>query len=298
MGAGAGLYATWLARRRLEVVEADVTLPHLPAALDGIVVAMVADIHRTRYWGKHRGPPVLQRAIETVRGAKPDIFVACGDYGFRKWRPQEVAGDVAAFEAPVRVAVLGNHDYGQGELAAVNLRCALERRGVTVLKNQARAFDVRGSEIWIGGLDDGASGRANPRAMLDCVPTNGAAPRVSILLSHSPDAVARMPPGSFDLALSGHTHGGQIALPFVNPTLLRKWARTCFDRGLYGVHGGTLFVTKGLGTVGYHARFRARPEVVFLRLCSAPVSKHPIHQLLSPDQWLSSAANSPSQETT
>jgi predicted MPP superfamily phosphohydrolase len=223
--------------------------------------------------------------------AGPDIFVACGDYGFRKWRPEEVAADVAAFEAPVRVAVLGNHDYSRGEAGAVKLRRELELRGVVVLKNQAAVFDIRGSEIWIGGLDDGASGRAIPRAMLDCVTVGGESPHVEILLSHSPDAVQRMPIGSFDLAMSGHTHGGQISLPFVNPTLLRKWARTSFDRGFYGVQGGTLFVTKGLGTVGYHARFRSRPEVVLLHLRSRSGSEGPREQTSRSDELTSRMAH-------
>jgi uncharacterized protein len=144
-GTGLGFYATWHARRGLEIVETSVTLPRLLEDLDGIVVALVADIHRTRVWGKHRSPPALEGAIEAVKAAAPDIFVACGDYGFKKWRVEEVADDVAAFEAPIRVAVLGNHDYGLGERNAAKLRHELERRGVVVLKNQARGFDVRGS---------------------------------------------------------------------------------------------------------------------------------------------------------
>ena len=70
--------------------------------------------------------------------------------------------------------------------------------------------------------------------MLDCVATDTTSRRVDILLSHSPDAVTRMPFGSFELALSGHTHGGQIALPLVNPSLLRKWARILRSRVLSG----------------------------------------------------------------
>lgn len=89
-----------------------------------------------------------------------------------------------------------------------------------------------------------------------------------ILLTHTPDGIKDVQSGIFDVALSGHTHGGQLAVPYLNHWVLRRFGQTYFDRGLYEIKGLPLFVTKGLGMVGLHARFRSRPEVAFIRLFS------------------------------
>jgi predicted MPP superfamily phosphohydrolase len=265
MGLGLGLYATRRAPARLVVTRYTLTLPRWPDELDGVLLTVIADLHIGCARGSDWSSPALTAAVEAVRAAEPDLLLVAGDFGFTRWNPHELGRAADLFEATARVAVLGNHDYVRGAKCARALTEALSARGFAVLANEAHRVVVRGHPLWVAGLDDGTSGRADFAKMLG---TLQPAAHPVILLSHSPDAVTGAPAGVFDLAVAGHTHGGQIAIPAFNPLVLRKWARTKFDRGFYCVNGIPLFVTKGLGMVGHHARFRSRPEVVLLRMRS------------------------------
>jgi hypothetical protein len=178
-----------------------------------------------------------------------------------------LASAAALFDVPVRVGVLGNHDFARGSRRARALRGSLEARGFIVLENESVCLRFRDTPVWVAGLGDGATKRADMPKLVASLPGDA---QPVLLVSHTPDAVTDMPAGVFDLVLAGHTHGGQIALPFLNHVVLRVWAKTRYDRGLYDVGDVPMFVTKGLGMVGHHARFRAKPEIALLTLRSSP----------------------------
>lgn len=257
------LYSRLVEPRLLDITRVEIALERWPVELDGIRLALVADLHVGRQHGRDWTCPSLESAVKAVAAEPVDMLVFDGDFGYKEWEPDHLASIADSFGAPLRIAVLGNHDYGAGSGRADRLSEALTRKGFCLLRNQVIQVAVRGRSIWVAGLDDGATGRACVPELLDSIPEN-ACP--VILVSHTPDSVASSPAGVFDLALSGHTHGGQIAIPFLTSLTLRRTARTGYNRGLYRVNGIPLFVTKGLGMVGYHARFRSRPEVAFLTL--------------------------------
>ncbi|HZT96713.1 MAG TPA: metallophosphoesterase [Chloroflexota bacterium] len=270
--AAAGAASLWLYARQiepawLERTELELTLEHWPAELDGLRLVLVADVHLGRVRGRVWTSPALESAVRAIDAAQADILIVAGDFGFKDWDPSALVEQVDQMRAPVRIAVLGNHDYAGGEARACRLAEELKSAGFHVLRNQVVRLEVRGRPVWIAGLDDGASGRAEMGPVVDQLSDET---RPVILVSHKPDTVRLAPEGVFDLALSGHTHGGQIALPLLNPLMLRRTARTRFDRGLYRINGIPTFVTRGLGMVGRHARFLSRPEVAVLRLRSAP----------------------------
>lgn len=262
-GSALGAYARCVEPRRFESVTLSLTLPRWPKALDGFLLALVGDIHEGAKEGRPWSTPSLGAAIGAIRDARPDALVLAGDFVFGQWDPVRVAATVAAFEAPLRVAVLGNHDYGRGQTAANQLAVALQDVGYIVLHNQTRRFLVRDVPVWFCGLGDTATNHVDVDLALSELP-EGAAPVIAI--THVPDLAEQLPEGRFDLIVSGHSHGGQIALPWINRWTLLHGPGTRYDRGLYTVNGTPLYVSKGLGMVGYHARFRARPEAVFLRL--------------------------------
>lgn len=269
-GIGLGVYASWLEPHRLEIKRFDLWLHRWPADLDGLVVALVSDIHLGWPRGRPWTCPALEPAIEAVHRERPDVLVVCGDFGYKAWRPAALVQAAERFSAPQRVALLGNHDYALGEEKAEGLRQELEWSGYEVLVNEAITVDVRGRDVIFAGLAGPVSGLSDMPALARSVGSGGAP---TILLTHTPDEAVMAPPGVFDLALAGHTHGGQIAIPGLERQILRQFARSRFDRGLYDIEGMPLIVTKGLGTTGYHARFRARPEVIFIRLHEEPPSK-------------------------
>jgi predicted MPP superfamily phosphohydrolase len=263
IGVTLGLYARYIGPKRYESITLSLMLPRWPHALDGLLLALVSDIHLGYHYSHPWRTPALDNALVAVHKARPDVLVACGDFVFADWTPKEIAAAVAPFEAPIRIAALGNHDYGHGHRGAMALVHELGSVGYTVLVNEARCFQIGGQCLWFAAFDDSLKGQPNIEAVLSALPAD-AAPVIGVV--HEPDVTLHLPPTVFDLVLSGHTHGGQIALPWFNAWLLRHWARTEFDRGLYTVNGMPLYVSKGLGMVGLPARFRARPEAVFFRL--------------------------------
>jgi uncharacterized protein len=258
-----GVYARFVAPKRFEVTQATVEVESWPPELDGVVIALVADMHLGRRRGKLWTSPALSKAVEAVRAAQPDLLVICGDFGFWSWDASELAEQAARFEAPERVAVLGNHDNTRGSKRASGLRSALMGHGFQVPENEVVTVKLRGRVVAIAGLGDSTSRHADPERLLAAMPRSD---DPVILVCHTPDGIEHLPAGPFQLALSGHTHGGQLAIPLLQRPILERFAKTRFDRGLYNINGLPVFVTKGLGMVGHHARFRARPEVALLRI--------------------------------
>lgn len=269
LGLGVGAYARMVAVRRFEITSAEIRSAGWPATLDGARIGVLGDVHLGTRRGRRWPSPALEQAVEAMNTAQLDLLVLVGDFGYWQWDPKTVAGEIDRFRAAVRVAVFGNHDYAHGSRRATELREALERRGIQVLVNEATAIRVGDEPVTVAGLGDLHSRRTDVdklTAALDDMT------HPVILLSHTPDAVEMMPGDSFDVAFSGHTHGGQLAVPLLKPFALRRFARSRFDRGVYDIDGRPLFVTKGLGMVGLHARFRSRPEIAVITLRPAAVT--------------------------
>jgi hypothetical protein len=138
---------------------------------------------------------------------------------------------------------------------------SLQSRGIRVLRNEAVPMEQNGSRIWIAGVDDVLENAADLPWALYRIPPNE---RV-ILLAHEPDFadyVARQP---VSVQLSGHSHGGQIRLPFVGPPYLPELAHR-YPWGLRRIGDLQLYTNVGLGTIGIPIRWNCPPEVTSIRL--------------------------------
>jgi predicted MPP superfamily phosphohydrolase len=154
--------------------------------------------------------------------------------------------------------VLGNHDhYTDAELTTR----ALERHGVEVLSNANTTLRRGGDALQLAGVDDWGWGKADwPRSLDGLDPA-----RPSLLLSHEPGVFDLPQTRGLSLIISGHTHGGQICLPFVGaPARFLEEFR--YLRGLYERDGTQLYVSRGTGMIGVPLRLGARPEIAVLRL--------------------------------
>ncbi len=260
---GAGVEVNWV-----EIVALDVVLPRLPRAFEGFRVAQISDIH-IEGGAMRRDFPDIARLV-TAQGA--DAIVLTGDYttSADNWQEEALFKGFRELKAPMGVfAVLGNHDQWsapRGELGGASLaRSALARAGALELRNDARAIERGREKLWMCGLDDWGVGYADFEGLLGRFPQQCCA----ILLAHEPDfADFAAPCGRFDLMLSGHSHGGQIALPFVGPIHLPGGARK-YPRGRYQVGDMTLYTNRGLGVIDIPIRFCARPEITIFTLKSA-----------------------------
>jgi hypothetical protein len=245
---------------RPHVVARDVALVGLPPALDGYRIAQISDLH----CGPLTPPARVRRWVEAVNATNADLVAVTGDL--------IVSGD--AYVAAVASALgglrprdgvfasMGNHDYfTDGEAMAR----ALEHNGLTVLRNRGVTLTRNGGRLYVGGADDTWTRRADVARALSARPPGIPA----VLLAHDPDLFPAAAAAGADLVLSGHTHGGQFAVP----GFARRWnlARlmTSFTTGLYRAGDATLYVNRGLGTTGPPIRLGARPEIAVLTLRAA-----------------------------
>ncbi len=245
----------------IEIMRLDLRLPRLPRVFDGFRIAQISDIHIEGGEMRRHFPAIAD--LVSAQGA--DAIVLTGDYisGPGDWQGEALFQGFRRLRTREGVfAVLGNHDhYGWSEQP----RRAFERANVHLLQNTTAKIERGGDALWLAGLDDWLLARADLAALLAALPRQGTA----ILLGHEPDfadEVAAL--GRFDLMLSGHSHGGQIALPFLGPVYVPRGARK-YPRGLYRVGDMALYTNRGLGTIGVPIRFCARPEITVFTLKSA-----------------------------
>jgi uncharacterized protein len=249
-----GLRSIW---RQPRVVRVELEFPDLPAEFDGYRIAQLSDVHCGPFAPEPRVTSWCRRASRL--GA--DLVAVTGDLiASGTSHIEAVARALGRLEAPDGVvACMGNHDYfGAGE----PLVRALEKHGLRVLRNSADVVSRGRAALMVAGVDDTWSGRAQlPRALAG--QPVGAFP---ILLAHDPDLFPQAARLGVKLTLSGHTHGGQIGVPF----LARRWnlARvvTRFTSGLYRLGESLLYVNRGIGTSGPPIRVGVPAEITLFTL--------------------------------
>lgn len=256
---GLAARALWWEPRHVRLTHHELRLPRWPAALDGLVVAVVADLHTG---GPHVGLTQLGRVVAQVNRGAPDLVALLGDYADPEVAlgdrivPESVAERLCRLRAPA-VAVLGNHDWHHW---GVRLVSALRAAGLTVLENDAVCLELPRSPLWVAGLAD-AGTRSPSLASLRAVPDG----EPLLLLSHDPDVFPHVPE-RVALTLSGHLHGSQVNLPLFRAAVSRSRHGTRFLAGHVEEGGRHLFVSRGVGSSHLPVRFLAPPEVSLLRL--------------------------------
>lgn len=249
-------WGVWVRRRLVRVAFVDVPIPGLAPDLDGYRIAHVTDLHIGGYDGKHRGFEWAARANRL----SPDLVAVTGDLvtvgaGYY----EDAAEVIGAFEAKDGVFVsLGNHDQWRPD-ELTRLICS---KGPAVLRNASHTVKRGEGALVIAGIDDWSTGRDDlPRALQDRTP---GAP--TILLSHYPEFFPEAARLDVDLVLSGHTHGGQIGVPFVARRVnLASLTRT-LPIGLHARGTSRLYLNPGLGTTGPPVRLGVPPEIALLTL--------------------------------
>jgi predicted MPP superfamily phosphohydrolase len=217
-------------------------------------LAFASDFHA----GATTDARVLADAFDQLRRFQPDVLLLGGDFvSVRASYVERLAPLIASMQVPLgKYAVLGNHDLRSNSAAVLS---ALTTAGVRTLTNRSHALPPPFDDVTLCGLDD--STRGEPRADLAIDGTDG----TRIVLMHSPEGLEAIGDRSFDLALCGHTHGGQIALPSGRPLLVPGGPlNRRFCSGLFHVDGPgarMLLVSRGVGCSTIPIRVFAAPEV-------------------------------------
>jgi uncharacterized protein len=223
-----------------------------------IKIAVVSDLH----WGLFVRDHQLKRIIHKLSSIEADIVLIAGDFTYEPKRDL-VRGfaDFKTLKMPV-LAVLGNHDIERpGPKLQGELREALRANGIKVIEGQALDF-----HNWrIVGLDDLWGG--DPEKQIKALFSAQSNPtRPVLVLTHQPDTIRLLPTNSVDLAIAGHTHGGQIVIPVLTQIVLGATMRTAWYDGLYMTPAGQLWVTTGTGMIGLPVRFGKLPRIDVLTI--------------------------------
>jgi uncharacterized protein len=249
---GTATYGVGYERHRLGVTEATLPVSGLPAALAGLRIALLTDIHHSPLVGAHD----IQKAVQLVLMQRPDLIVLGGDYvtfGDRAY-VQPVADLLAPLHAPHGVfAILGNHDDDR------DMPAALAGKGFTVLKDQRTRVTLRGEALELAGI------RFWTRRPADLARVLKNARDTVLLLAHDPRRLTEAAALNVPAVLSGHTHGGQVVFPGVG-AMATKAARFPILEGIGRRANTSIFVSRGIGTVYVPVRINCPPEVAVVTL--------------------------------
>lgn len=250
-------YGVVVRRRWVRVRTLEIFVPGLGASFEGYRVAQLSDLHIGGLTPRRRA----QRWVARANALDVDLVALTGDYvtsgtAFH----HDIAAAVSELRARDGVfAVLGNHDYfGEGE----PLISLLREGGATVLRNEHRTITRGDDRLVVAGVDDTYTRRADIARALE----GREAGLPVVALAHDPQLFATLARHGVALVLSGHTHWGQLALPFAAERVNVSRLSYRYHAGLYSSGASTLYVHPGLGTTGPPVRLGAPPEITVLRL--------------------------------
>lgn len=227
---------------------------------DEIKILQFSDTHISEYFDIDD----LNNAIDKINEEDPDIVVFTGDLidQFNNYENKdnihEIWEALGSINAPIKYAVYGNHDYGGG--AEKVYKEIMEKSGFKLLINEKE--ELPQYNINFIGMDDSIFGEYEPAV----ISGNMDKDMYNIVLSHEPDVADRLLEYSIDLLLAGHSHGGQVNLPFANylPSLGEKYVRGFYD--FENFRQTKVYVNIGLGTSTIPMRFMAAPELTVITL--------------------------------
>jgi predicted MPP superfamily phosphohydrolase len=252
---------------RPELTHLEIRLANLPDAFDGFTILQLSDFHYDPYAGAAQ----IEAGIELAGKLSVDLIALTGDFVTQplvatrasRRRAAEHAIPCSQMLARLRsqmgsYAVLGNHDAGSDPGIVTE---ALRQNGIMVLENRAVPIERAGARIWLAGVGDAMERKSDLEKALQGVDKQDPV----ILLAHEPDFADRATQRGVHLQLSGHSHGGQVRLPFMGALFLPPLARK-YPWGLRQVGGLALYTNVGIGTIHVPVRWNCPPEVTLVTL--------------------------------
>ena len=249
-----GWYSFLFEPNNIQVEKIDIEIENLPDSFANATIVHLTDFHSFGFLEREK------RVLEIVEQINPDFVFITGDF------IDSLTKDIASCEKfwqemgkryQGRIfGVLGNHDPN-------SLEKLLEKAGIVILNNENRKIFQKEEYICLIGVNDPDTGRDNfTKAMA------GAEENVSkILLAHSPDIINDLKVGeSADLILAGHTHGGQIKIPFLRPFWVPTKNRGKYASGLFEINNAYMYVNRGIGMTALPIRFNCAPEITVIEL--------------------------------
>jgi uncharacterized protein len=245
---------------RLHLSTQRITIPNLPKDLQGLRIVLLSDLHLSPIVPER----LIARAIDLANETKPHLAAIGGDLISRAGDPlDQCIRQIARLKADAGVlGCLGNHEIYCGCEDYVSAEAA--RQGVSFLRQTNQVLRFGDSRINVAGVDF-QSFRRPYLVGAEALRVDG---MPNVLLSHNPDVFPVAAQKGFDLTLSGHTHGGQVNFEILNQNVNVARFFTPFVMGDYQIGEASLYVTRGVGSIGLPVRMNALPEVSLIELCA------------------------------
>ena len=265
VAAGMALYSSEIARHELSILTRTIAIANLPEAFQNYRVVQISDIH----FDEFTDPAFVTRVVAEVNRLAPDLLLLTGDFisygplplSFSEGAIHRCAEVLRGLTCPLRFGVMGNHDTALGYPIVSR---ALAPAGIPILYNRYLPIERDGQRLWLCGVADPAAGQPN---LHFAIPERPDGP--VLLMCHAPDyadVVVNHPRGHLvDLMFSGHSHGGQVRLPFLGPIILPPMGQK-YVEGLFRFDHLQLYVNRGIGTVNLPLRLNCPPEITVFTL--------------------------------
>ncbi|MEH7377247.1 metallophosphoesterase [Neobacillus drentensis] len=265
LSSGGYLYANRIEPSLLDIQELQIKHPLIPNSFDGIKMIQFSDTHLGFQYNLHQ----FNQLVKKINSLKPDIILFTGDLMDEPNQYTEInklMPILKKLQAPLgKYCIFGNHDHGG--YGSDIYRNIMETTNFSVLLNDSAPIKLSdGSIIYLLGIDDAMLGNPNLPLTLKNVPKNS----FKILLSHAPDLAETASLYPVQWQLSGHSHGGQIKIPFLGALVTPPFGQI-YPEGLYsiGEHNPlSLYVNRGIGTTRLPFRFMSKPELTVFTLKS------------------------------
>lgn len=251
-------YPVFIERYLIMVNRYRIPVPNLPQAFAGFRIVHLTDIH----YGALVPLAVIRYVVSTANQIARDVIVCTGDYVHEEQATGQIDivwPQLARLFAPAGVySVLGNHDHWADTERS---QYWLEQSGQD-LRHWAVALERDGHRIWLVGAGDLWEDHVSVDELCAGVPER----ECKILLAHNPDTADTKYAVRVDLVLSGHTHGGQVVIPFVGPPVLPVRNKDYISGLVHSPRGTPVFISRGIGWGVYPVRFNCPPEIAVLEL--------------------------------
>jgi len=264
----AAFYGLVYGRLEIETSQLRVELPRLPRGFQGFRIAQLSDIHI----GPFMSAAEIRHCVEMTNRLNPDLILLTGDYVI--WDPSTqhaVVDALSGLRAPYGVlGSLGNHEmWARIEDSITRI---FTTRGTRILRQENATLRASGDELNLIGVDFqthrpmGSHHEGVVHEYLEGVEPLIRRDTANILLSHNPNTFDRAAALGIELSLAGHTHGGQVAFEFISPEISPSRLVTPYVAGWFHKPGGSLYVNRGIGTIGVPMRMGAPPEITVYEL--------------------------------
>lgn len=259
LGSAGLVYGGTIEPYDIEITTNDIPLHNLSANFDGYKIIQITDLHMGSWLNRER----LVTAVDIINEYKPDLVAITGDFitlGRIESQADDLIHGLSQLQATDGVvAVMGNHDH----YANVDqTREVIQQANIKELPNEHIIIERQSEQLVIAGLDDVWESQHDIEKLTSGLPEGVPA----VLLAHEPDiADETSETGYFGLQISGHSHGGQIRLPFLDAPVL-PWLGQKYPMGRYQVNNMIQYTNRGIGMTGMPVRINCRPEIAIFNL--------------------------------